>query len=184
LWTGPRVHVVVAPLPSERLFACAVSRRVADKEQEKILCMDALGEAGSRLASELCDTDGAYEETWFPFERLGYRACRPPGTNVLRWGSSLLRLHPLTGQHLSYWAIQSTQLAEDVARNGALSPAFFARLDRDNAHMHQQHMRTMAFHLAPSRTWRALRRPFAFASRIAPPLRRRAVRRLALLDFL
>lgn len=184
LWTGPQVHIGVAPLSEGRLFAYAVSRRIMNKDDERRVCAAALEQAPTRLASELCDVDDAADDTWFPFERLGYRACRPSGTDVLRWGSSLLRLHPLTGQHLSYWAIQSVQLADDFARNGAPSAAFFARLDRDNARMYQQHLRTMAFHLAPSWTWRALRRSYALTLRVAPRLRRRAVRRLALLDFI
>jgi hypothetical protein len=184
LWTGPYVHIGVAQLPQGRLFAYAVSRRIMNKDDERRLCAAALDQAPTRLTSELRDVDGAAEDTWFPFERLGYRACRPSGTDVLRWGSSLLRLHPLTGQHLSYWAIQSVQLADDLARNGAPSAAFFARLDRDNARMYEQHLRAMAFHLAPSWTWRVLRRPCVLTLRVTPRLRRRAVRRLALLDFI
>lgn len=184
LWTGPRVVITVAPLPNERLFVCAISRTLMSKDEQKDLCTAALDETPTRLTSELFGVEGAPDDTWFPLEQIGRRACRSPGSNVLRWGSSALRLHPLTGQDISYWAIQSGRLADDLSRNGAPAPALFAQLDRDSARMYKQHVRAIAFHLAPSRIWRVLRRPYAFAVRVAPPLRRRAVRRVALLDFL
>jgi hypothetical protein len=184
LWTGTQVHVGVAPLPEGRLFCYAISRQIMDKDNERQLCTAALDEVPLRLASELAEVEGVSSDSWFPFEDIGYRPSRAPGTDVLRWGSSLLRLHPLTGQHLAYWAIQSTRLADDFARNNGPSPEFFARLDRNNALMHARQRRALGFHLAPSSTWRALRRAITLLSRMTPPLRRRAIRRLALLDFL
>jgi 2-polyprenyl-6-methoxyphenol hydroxylase-like FAD-dependent oxidoreductase len=184
LWTGPRAQISVAPLPNGRLFVCAISRKLMSKDEQRPLCTAALNEAPSHLTSELIGVEGAPDDTWFPLEQIGRRACRSPGSNVLRWGSSALRLHPLTGQDISYWAIQSGRVADDFARNGAPSPVLFAQLDRDSARMYRQHVRAIAFHLAPSWIWRVLRRPYALAVRVTPPLRRRAVRRVALLDFL
>jgi len=184
LWTGPRALVGVAPLPEGQLFCYAISRHIMNKDDERRLCTAALDEVPVRLASELSEMGSVSSDSWFPFEEVGYRPCRPRGTDVLRWGSSLLRLHPLTGQHLAYWAIQSARMADDFARNNGPSPEFFARLDQNNMLMHARQMRTIRFHLATSWTWQALRRAYPLLLLGAPPLRRRAIRRLALLDFL
>ena len=181
VWDGPGAHVGLTQLSEETVFCYAVPRAVGPKDHELRVCRDALDEVPRRLAGHLEHLESPRQDEWFSLDRVGYRSCR--GGDVLRWGPGSLRLHPLTGQHLSYWAIQAIRVAADVARHGTPSAGLLDRLDRDARMIYRRHLRSMAFYLRPTLVWRALFRPYARVLRHSAFLRRRTVTRVALLDL-
>ena len=181
VWDAPDAHVGLTQLAEDMVFCYAVPRAVASKDEEFLVCRETLDGLSERLAGHIVRLGNPVQDEWFPLDGVGYRSCR--GADALRWGPGALRLHPLTGQHLSYWAIQSVRLAEEVARNGGPSAGFLDRLDRDARTVYQRHLRSMAFYLRPTLFWRALFHPYALALRHSAFLRQRTVARVALLDL-
>lgn len=180
VWATRHAHAGLAQIREGAVLLYAVPRHAASKDCERDICLAVLDEMAQRFRSRFGRIGEVLEDQWFPLEFVGYRSCWDG--RVLRWGPTALRLHPLTGQWLSYWAIQADRLALELARRGALSDRFFASLDHHNRQMFWSHLRSCNFHLRPTLFWRAIHRPYAWTLGHCAPLRRRAMRRTTLLS--
>jgi hypothetical protein len=175
LWAAANAHVGMVQVAEEEILLYAVPRDGGPASHR--LCQGRLADLAP-LEPHIAELGAARSEEWFGLTHVGHRPTWADGT--LRWGSAALRLHPLTGQHIGFWSIQSLRLAEELVQEGALSAAFVEQMDRRLQRTYRAHRRTLAFHLRPTLLWQAALRPYSFLLSHCGPLRRRAVARTSL----
>ncbi len=175
LWDHARAYLCVGQLPHERLVLSAMPLFEIPIEHQRTACQAALDDATERLRDHF-SIEGPVEEQWFSLPGVGARPCRDGHT--LRWSSAALRLHPITGMSISYWAIQANRLAEELARSGHLSDRFVRSLDANNRWMVRRNLLSLNVHLRPA-WWRSTcYGPCLWALQHSDRLRRVVFRRL------
>ena len=180
VWDGRHAFVGIGQISDQQLLMFAVPKGTRTTiVQQQAQALEALNETPTTLHPYLRVHNQPYQDTWFPVRSIGYRRCWDG--HALRWGPAALRLHPLTGQHLSYWAIEANWLADKLAHHGELSHALLAALDRQHRRFFRQHLNTLNFYLRPTLFWKAIYRPYAWALRHSRLLRSRALMRVSLL---
>jgi hypothetical protein len=178
IWDGQHAIVGVCRLTDGEILLYAIPKTPELKDRERTVCVDVLDRVPDCLAAVFQTVGQPTTDQWFPLHEIGYRSCWD-GTELL-WGAASLRLHPLSGQFLSYWAIQAQRLARQLAQEGALSAGWIRRLDHANRQVFWRHLGIVNFYLRPSLFWKAIYRPYTWALRHSGWLRRGAIRRLAL----
>lgn len=179
IWDGHRAVVGVCQFTGDTLFLYAVPKQPTLKTSERETTRIALDEAPDVLRSYVQRAGELRQAWWFPLEWIGYRPCWDG--QQLRWGAASLRLHPFSGQFLSYWAIQSMWLAKAMARRRRPAPAWFQHIDQASRSLFSQHVRTMQYYMRPTAVWRMLFHPYTWALRHSVLLRSRVVRRVSVL---
>lgn len=171
----PRALVWTAQA-TEQLISCFAVLKVPHTEMAAH-CAQIVDELWRRQARWFHERGDPLAEQWFPVESIGYRSCW--GTEGLRWGRQVLRLHPAAGHWVSFWAIQANRLAEAFARQGGISPRLVQDVDQRNRRMFWLHLHTMNYYLRPNGFWKTLYRPAAWLLRHSRLLRRINTHRLA-----
>ncbi len=179
IWNSDHAYVGISHVSTSEILMYAVPRMSGDKGEEEKIARRSLAEAQEKFARFFTEPPHILASDWFPLHSIGYRPVAHNG--VARWGSASLRLHPFTGQSISYWAIQSNRFAEEFSRHGEISPSFIRALNRAHRTVFNQHVHTMNYYLRPNLFWKLIYRPYAALIRHSPYLQKRVVKRLALL---
>lgn len=149
LWDHPRAYVGVGQLSDDRVVLYTASVLAAPAPLQRDAGRRVLEESVERLADRIQALDGLVDERWFPLPEAGSRPCWDG--SGLRWSSAALRLHPVSGMAISYWALQANHLADALARHGRPSAHFIRALDARNRRMVRRNLLSISFHLRP--TW-------------------------------
>ena len=179
IWNGSSTYVGIAQTSPCSILMYAVSKSPDPLALQRDRCLRALDEARPLLDRYAAQPSEAAVDQWFPLSFIGYRTCHDG--QVLFWGHETLRLHPLTGQDLSYWAIQAAWLTQAMIDRRLPLPELFRRLDQRNRWMFRQHLKTLYFFLPPTWRWRVIYQPYVQMLRASPWFGRHTARQIGLL---
>ncbi|OGZ41585.1 MAG: hypothetical protein A3C80_00045 [Candidatus Ryanbacteria bacterium RIFCSPHIGHO2_02_FULL_45_43] len=179
IWDLPGAHIGVAPLARRKILLWSIPKQSVMKDFEESVARTQLDFTLQKRNFIFLAIGDLLYERWFPLANVGYRPSWDG--EHLHWGASSLRLHPLTGQFVSYWALQAQWLAREIATKGSLTAELARELDRRNQRMFWSHKRALNYYLKPNVFWKSVFRPYAFAMRHFPFLKRRVIKKLALL---
>lgn len=146
------------------------TREACEKEIEKFLDMfsKSFGSLGEII-----------QDQWFELDFVGRRNLMHGET--VCWGPTSLRLHPITGQFISYWAIQALFFAKEIKRGVELN-VICKEIDRRNRKIIREHLQIMNYYFKSNIFWRTIYYPNALLLKSSRFFNRRVLKRFALFD--
>src|SRR3989344_4482926 len=129
IWDLPGAHIGVAPLARRKILLWSIPKQSVMKDFEESVARTQLDFTLQKRNFIFLAIGDLLYERWFPLANVGYRPSWDG--EHLHWGASSLRLHPLTGQFVSYWALQAQWLAGRLRRKGRLPLNLHASLTEE-----------------------------------------------------